>query len=73
MIILTSSDPNGGKVFINIDNIMLLQHQPAAIIGQGFTAVFMMVGPPYAVKETQQQIWDMMKLARAARRTEGLN
>lgn len=72
MIKLKSADAKGGEVWINIDNIMLLQHQHN-VAGPDFTAVFMIAGPPYAVLETQQQIWDLMKLARAARRTEGLN
>jgi hypothetical protein len=72
MITLTSADAKGGMVDVNIDNIVLIQRQHN-VSGPDFTAVFLTGCPPYAVLETQAQIRDMMKLARAARRTEGLN
>lgn len=72
MIILQSADPKGGEVYVNIDNILLLQRQ-RNVSGPDFTAVFFIAGPPYAVTESQDEVWQMMIKARVARRTEGMN
>lgn len=71
MIRLTTAPPHTGaekEVSLNIDNIMLVQRQ-TPVTGSDFTAIFFNVAgnPPYRVTETEVQVYEKVREARAFR------